>query len=150
MLPRWGRGGEPLNAAPRIHADIERLIVRQHESDGVWNRPCRHFRAIDRQDARAALGQTREVIGKIEYDRVLAGPERLWGFPAIALDSQQVVEEHRLALEQVQPISIGFAAIGDQDSLRPAARNVDVGSDGNDRSRIDGAAPLEMPETSTL
>ena len=45
-------------------------------------------------------------------------------------DEKKVVEEHRLAFEQVQPIAAEAPALRDDHAFRAAGRNLDVGGDG--------------------
>ena len=68
------------------------------------------FLAVHLQDAGAALAEAGSVVLEVEHDRVLARRERLLAFPAEALQIEEVVEEHRLALEQVQAVAAEAAA----------------------------------------
>src|SRR5215813_3280503 len=123
-----------------IHTNVEGLIVGQDERDCVWNLPRRHLRAIHPEDTSAALGYTRPAIGKVEYNRVFPGPKRLWGFPTKTLDSQQVVKEYRLALEQVESITVGLSPLRDQHPFSAATGDLDVGCDGERTAQDRGRA----------
>ena len=78
--------------------------------------------AVHLQHAGAALAEAGAVVGEVEHDGVLARRERLLAFPAEALEAEQVVDEHRLALEQVQAVAAEAAALGDDHALAAALR----------------------------
>ncbi len=62
-------------------------------------------------DARATFAETGTVVGEVEDDRVLAGRERLLALPPEALEVEQVLGEHRLALEQIETVAAEAAAL---------------------------------------
>ena len=68
------------------------------------------FLAVHRQHAGAALAEAGAVVVEVEHDGVLARRERLLAFPAEALQVQEVVDEDRLALEQVEAVAAEAAA----------------------------------------
>ena len=59
---------------------------------------------------KASVARPEAVVLEVELQRVLAGRERLGAFPADALQVDQVPEEDRLALEQVEAVAAEPAA----------------------------------------
>ena len=78
--------------------------------------------AVHPQDAGAALAEAGAVVREVEHDRVLARRERLLAFPAEPLQVEEVVGEHRLALEQVEAVAAEAAAVGHEHPLAAALR----------------------------
>ena len=68
------------------------------------------FLAVHAQHAGAALAEAGAVVFEVEHERVLARCERLLAFPAEALQIEEVVGEHRLALEQIEAVAAEAAA----------------------------------------
>ena len=77
----------------------------------------------------ASVPGAESVVLEVELHRVLAGREGLGAFPADALEVDQVPEEHRLALEQVEAVAAEAPAGGEDHALGAALRHVDVGRD---------------------
>src|SRR4030095_5078856 len=71
-----------VDRAAGVDAHVEGFVDRRYEGDGVRDRLLGDLRAIDAQDAGAALGEAGPVIGEIEDDAVLAGRQRVRAFPA--------------------------------------------------------------------
>ena len=83
------------------------------ERAGAGTAEAAHVVEGERADAEA-------VILEVELQRVLAGRERLRAFPLDALEVDQVPQEHRLALEQVEAVA-GEASARGQDHALGAA-----------------------------
>ena len=93
------------------------------ERAGAGTAEAAHVVEGERADAEA-------VILEVELQGVLAGRERVRAFPLDAFQVNQVPEEHRLALEQVEAIA-GEASAGGQDhAFRAAFGHFNVGGDG--------------------
>ena len=75
------------------------------------------------------------VVLEVELDGVLAGRERLRAFPLDALQIDQVPQEHRLALEQVEAVAGEAPARGQDHALGTAFGHGDVRGDGVGRVR---------------
>src|SRR5208282_26804 len=101
-------------------------------------------------------GRAKAVILEVELDGVLAGRKRVRAFPAGTFIVHQVPEEHRLALEQVEPIAPKPSTGGQNHALRAAFGHFDFSLDvvgtiqqqrritlrnAGDRLRIDKFAP---------
>src|SRR5262249_61266576 len=67
------------------------------------------------------------VILEVEHDRVLARCQRLVACPAGIEEHEQVVGEHRLAVEQVEAEAAPAPALGDDHPVAAALWNVDLG-----------------------
>ena len=67
------------------------------------------------------------VVLEVELQRVLAGRQRLGAFPLHALQVDEVPDEDRLALEQVEAVAGEAAALGDEHALAAALRDLDLG-----------------------
>ena len=93
-----------------IDADVEGLVDRHQERNGMRDRLLGDLRAVDAQHALAALAEAGTIIGEVEDDGVLAGRQRLLARPPEALQPQQIVGEDRLALEQVEAVAAEAAA----------------------------------------
>ena len=83
------------------------------ERAGAGAAEAAHVVEGERADAEA-------VILEVELDGVLAGRERVRAFPLDAFQVDQVPEEHRLALEQVEAVA-GEPSAGGQDHALGAA-----------------------------
>src|SRR5271165_3361886 len=112
-----------------VHADVEGFVHRYEERNGARNLLVGDFLAVHLQHARAALSNARAVIGEVEHNGVLARRERLIAFPAEPLQIQHVVEEHRLALQQVQTVSAEATALGDDHPFAAAFWHFDLSGD---------------------
>ena len=73
-----------VHARAGIHPDVEGLVNRHEERNGVRHRLAGDFLAVHRQDAGAALAETGTVVFEVKHDGVLAGRERRRAFPAEA------------------------------------------------------------------
>ena len=71
-----------------------------------------HLLAVHRQHAGAALADAGAVVFEVEHDRVLArlASASRCAFPAEPRQIEEVVDEHRLAFEQVQAVAAEAAA----------------------------------------
>ena len=112
-----------------VDAHVEGLVDRRYEGDGVRDRLFGNLGAIDAQDTGAAFGEARPIVGEIKNDAVLARRQCLSAFPAEALQSQQVVSEHWLALQHIKAIATKPAAERVENAFPAALRNLDVGRD---------------------
>ena len=111
-----------VHARAGIHADIEGLVDRHEGRDGVRDLLAIHFLAVHRQDAGAALGHAGAVVFEVKHDGVFARRERFLAFPAESLHRQEVVGEHRLALQQVEAVAAEAAAERVEHALGAALR----------------------------
>ena len=93
------------------------------ERAGAGPAETAHVVEGERADAEA-------VIFEVELDRVLAGRQRVGAFPLDPLQVDQVPQEHRLALEQIEAIAGEAPARGQDHALGTALGHVDVGGDG--------------------
>jgi hypothetical protein len=90
-----------------ITPDIKRFVDGHKDRNRVRDRLRGHQLAVNSQDTGAALARAGAVVLEVEYNRVLAGLERIAkqvapphaGFPAVPFQIEQVVDEDRLALE---------------------------------------------------
>jgi hypothetical protein len=115
----------------RVHPNVEGLGGRQEERNRFRNRLRAEHVTIDCEHASATLREARAVVLEFEDDRVLSWRERLVTVtcPAEHREHDQVVAEHRLAFEQVQPVAAKLSPIGDDHSVATALRDIDLGSD---------------------
>ena len=118
VLPRRG-----------VHADVEGFVRRHQKRNGVRNLLVGDFIAVHLQHAYAALGDAGSVIGKIEHEGVLARRERIRTFPTEPLQIDEVVGEHRLALQHIQTISAEPAAFSDNHPIAAALWDFHLGGD---------------------
>src|SRR5438477_11802941 len=88
-----------------------------------------HFFVVHLQDAGAALTKARAIVFEVEYDGMFARRERLLTFPAKALKVEEIIEEHRLAFEQIHAIAAEPAAHRGDHSIAAALRDLHFGSD---------------------
>ena len=107
----------------QVNTDIEGLVPRHDEGNGVQDLLVGDFVVIHLQDTGPALAEARSVVGEVKDDGMFARREPLLPFSAEALHIQGVVEEHWLALQQVQAIAAEPAPIGEQHALRAASQN---------------------------
>ena len=130
-----------VHAGQRVGADVEALVPLQDHRQRV-----RHGNGLDsfavhleRAGAAAAeaahviegeRAQAEAVILEVELQRVLAGRERVRAFPLDAFQVNQVPEEHRFALEQVEAVAGKPAARSQDHALGAAFRHFDVRRDG--------------------
>src|SRR5262245_16876822 len=117
------------HARPRIDSDVKRLINRHDGRNGVRDRLAGDFLAVNGQNARAALRLARAVIFEVKYDCVFARCERLWALPAEALQSQQVVGEDWLPLEQIEAVTAEAASKRVEHTFGTLRRNLYISSD---------------------
>src|SRR5262249_41011504 len=103
-----------------VDAHIEGLVDGDEEWNGVRDLTGGDLLIVHLQHARAALPEAWTIVFEVEHDGVLARGQHLLAFPAEAFQVEEVVEEHRLALEQVQAIAAEAPPIRDQYSLRAA------------------------------
>ena len=89
-----------------VGPDIEGLVERQCERDCLGDLQRADLATVHLQHAGAALPEAGAVIREVEHDRVLARRERRVAVvcPASSQEHEQVVREHRLALEEVQSV----------------------------------------------
>src|ERR1700757_4694796 len=121
-----------------IHSNVEGFIKRHEEWNRVLHLLLRQHFAVDRQHAGTALTKAWPVVFEIEDDAVLARFERLAQpvlgsdatLPTGALQVQQVIDEHWLALEQVKAIATEPSTHCGDYALSAGCRNRDFGSDG--------------------
>src|SRR5215468_8585575 len=92
-----------------VHTDIEGLVDRLDERNGVRDRPSRDFLAIHQQDAGAAFAETGTVVLEIKHDGMLARRQRCWAFPSEAFQVKKVVHKDWFALEQVETVATAAA-----------------------------------------
>ena len=90
----------------------------------------RDFLAVHLQYAGAALAMPGPSYLKSNTMVCLPGVERLLAFPAESLKGQEIVGEHRLALEQIEAVAAEAATVGDDHPLAAALRDLDLGGDG--------------------
>jgi hypothetical protein len=67
------------------------------------------------------------VVLEIEVERVLTRRERVRALPADPLQVDQVPQEHRLALQQIEAVATEAAALGHDHPVRAALRDLHVG-----------------------
>ncbi len=113
----------------RIDAHVEGFVDRHEERNGVRDFLGGDFLVVHLQDAGAAFAEAGAIVFEVEHDGVLARRERVLAFPAEPLEIEEVVEEHRLALEQIKAIATEAATQGDDHSFGAALRNVHFGGD---------------------
>ncbi|EXI77682.1 MAG: hypothetical protein AW12_03098 [Candidatus Accumulibacter sp. BA-94] len=100
-----------------------------------------HRLAVDLQRARAGPAEAAHVVEgeradaqavvlEVELKRVLAGSESLGTLPLDPLQVDQVPQEHRLALEQIEAVTRKASARGQDHPFGATLRHVDVGGDG--------------------
>ena len=65
-----------------IDADVEGLVDRHQERDGVRDLLAGDLLAVDLQHAGAALAEAGSVVGEVEHDRVLARRRAPPGLPS--------------------------------------------------------------------
>ena len=75
----------------------------------------------------------------------LPGASASGAFPAHALEVDQVPEEDRLALQQVEAVAGEAAALGDEHALAAALRDLDLGLEVVGGVEELGASPLGVP-----
>ena len=96
--------------------------------------------AVDLQRAGAGLGEATEVVVlerpdanavalEVELDRVPARRQRVRPFPFDPLEVDHVLQEYRLALQQVEAVAGEAPARGQDHALGAALRHVDIGGD---------------------
>ena len=129
-----------------IGAHVEVLVPLQRHRNGLFHLLRRDHLAVDLEYAGAAAAQaagaaegerggTQTVVLEVEFERVLAGCERLRTFPLDALEIDQVPGEHRLALEQIEAVAGEAAALGHDHAFGAALRDLDLGLEVVGRSR---------------
>ena len=144
----WSGGGE-LGAADAdgeavegagVGADVEGFVPLQDEGQGVLHLLRGDFLAVDLEHAGAAAADAAHVVEgeragaeaivlEVELEGVLAGGQRFRTFPANTLQVNQVPEEHRLALEQIEAVAGEAAAGGKEHAFGAGLGHVDVGRD---------------------
>ena len=90
------------------------------------SRPSAIFLPLARHGDRAALAHAAAVVGEIDDELRLALRQRLLRRERGALDAQEVVDERRLAVAQVEAVAALEAAVGDDHALGLAVRHFDV------------------------
>ena len=89
------------------------------------------FLAIHLKHASAAFAKTGPFVFEVEQDRVFARCERpVAAFPPESLQVDEVVGEHRLALEQIKPVSAKASAQCVDHAFGAALLNLYVSCDG--------------------
>ena len=120
-----------VHAGQRVGADVEALVPLQDHGQRVLHLLGGDFLAVHLQRAGAGAAEAAHVVEgeraeaqavilEVELQRVLAGRERVRSFPFDALQVNQVPEEHRFALEQVEAVT-GEASAGGHDHALGAA-----------------------------
>src|SRR5579862_6244853 len=115
---------------------IEGFVLRERDRNGVLHGILGHFLAVHGQHPSSALAQLRTVGLEVEDDGVLAGFQ-FRAFPHRALQIEQVIKEHHLALvdaelafAQEQTVATEAPALGDNHAFGAAFWNLDLGGDG--------------------
>src|SRR5271156_4306743 len=121
-----------------IAADVKGLINGHQKRDRVLHCLPRQLLTVHREYAGATLAWTGTIVLEIERDRVLTSRQFLTQeihtthptLPAGSFQIEEVINEDRLAFEQVQTISAEDAAHGYDHPFRTAFRNSHFRSDG--------------------
>ncbi len=121
------------NSGAGIQPDVEVFVFGERDRSGVIHVLRVHFLAVHRQHARAALAETGAVDLEVEHNGVLAGAQ-FRPFPNRALEVEQIVKKHHLAvadsqfaLGQEQAVTTEATALGDDHAFAAAVRNLDIG-----------------------
>src|SRR5262245_8809734 len=99
---------------------------------------ARDLLAVDLEHPRTALADAAQVVEgerahaeavvlEVELDSVLAGGHGVGSLPADALQIDEVPEEHRLALQQVEAVAAESATLGHDHPLRATLRDLHIG-----------------------
>src|SRR5262249_20092751 len=102
-----------VNGGAGIDSHIEGLVYRDEKWNSVRDLACRMFFIVHSQNARTALAEPGSIVFEVEHDGVLARPERVRAFPAIAFEADEVIEKDRLALEQIHAVATEAPAFRD-------------------------------------
>src|SRR3990172_1018827 len=113
----------------RVDADVEGLVLREHERQRLRNLLRIDHLAVHLQRAAAAEPEADAVVLEVEDERVLARRERVLSLPAEPLDVDVVVDEHRLALEEIEADAAEPPAVGHEHPFGAALGNLDLGGD---------------------
>src|SRR5712671_1424153 len=121
-----------------IDPNVEGLVDGHHQWNRVRDLVTGQRLAIDRKYASAALAGPRPIVFEVEHDRVLAWLEPSTqeiaasdaALPAVALEIKEVVNENRLAFEQIEAKAAHAAAQSHDHSLGTACGNRHLGGDG--------------------
>ncbi len=130
-----------VHAGQRVGADVEALVPLQDHRQRVRHGNGLDSFAVHLERAGAAAAEAAQVVEReradaeavvleVELDRVLAGRERVRAFPLDAFQVNQVPEEHRFALEQIEAVAGKPAARGQDHALGTALRHFNVRRDG--------------------
>src|SRR6476660_1346417 len=119
-----------VHARAGIHTDIEGLVDRLDEGNGVRDRSTGNFLAIHQQDAGATLAKTGTVVFEVKHDGVFAGREGRWAFPPESLHVKKVIDKDWLAFEQIKAMPTATAAERIDHALGTTRRSVHLGADG--------------------
>src|SRR6476661_5302166 len=118
-----------IHRGPRVDTHVESFVNGHDERNGVRDFPGGDVLIVHPQDASAAFAESRAIIFEVEHEGVLARCEGLLTFPAESFEVEEVIEKHRLALEQVQAIATEATTQGGEHSFGAALRYLHIRSD---------------------
>src|SRR3954454_4257505 len=111
-----------VNGGTGIDTHVEGFLDGNDERNGVRDLVGGDLLLFHLQDARAALAEAGSIVFEVEHDGVLARCKRVLAFPAEAFEIEEVVDEHWLALEQIQAIATEASAFSDDHSFAAVLR----------------------------
>src|SRR5262249_7773219 len=91
-----------VDGSPGVDAHVEGLVYGEEERSGVRDLGGRDLFIVHLQNTGAALPEAGSIVSEVEDDGVFAWRERVLAFPAEAFEVDKVIDEHGLALKQVQ------------------------------------------------
>jgi len=117
-----------------IGANVEGLVPLQNERQRTLHSLVGHDLAVNLEHAGAGpadathvvereRGEAQAIVLEVELKPMLARRERLCAFPALPLQVDQVPDEDRLALQQVEPPAREPTTLGRKDALGAALAN---------------------------
>ena len=91
--------------------------------------PASHLGAINRDSAGSALAESRTIRLESEFDCVSAGRQSCTALDSRPREVQQIIDEHRLALEEVESPAAKPAALGGEHAIATTGRHLDICGD---------------------
>ena len=119
-----------VHARASIHADIEGLVDRLDERNGVRDRPTGDAYPSLPGTPLPPFAKTRTVASEIQTRPRLPGVGTAERFPSEALHVKKIVHEDWFALEQVETMATASAPERIDHAFCTSLRNFDLGGDG--------------------
>ena len=114
-------------AGSGIGAYVERFAGLKGERDGVRKCPASRLDAVNRDGSGSSLAEARTIVFEGELHLMFARRQGRAPFDLWSREVEQVVDEYRLSIPEVEPPAAETAARGHQHAVAAAGRHLYIG-----------------------